>query len=100
MSKNTKPYWFPAKTFGWGWGFPSAWQGWVVFIIFIAVVSILPFVIDPNEHLLTFLATTFGAVAILIGVCYAKGEPPQWRLGKSDEEHNKKAEQGVDGNPH
>jgi len=25
---------------------------------------------------------------------------PQWRLGKSDEEHNKKAEQAVDGNPH
>lgn len=85
MSKNTRPYWFPAKNYGWGWGFPCAWQGWVTFIIFIGGVSILPFVINPSEHLLTFMAATVGAAAILIGVCYAKGEPPRWRWGKSDE---------------
>jgi hypothetical protein len=23
-------YWFPAKRYGWGWGPPTMWQGWVV----------------------------------------------------------------------
>ena len=23
-------YWFPAKRYGWGWGLPSTWQGWIV----------------------------------------------------------------------
>ncbi len=95
MSKNTKPYWFPAKAYGWGWGLPSAWQGWVVFITYIAVVSILPFVIDPNKNSISFWATLIGASGILIGVCYAKGEPPKWRWGNSQEE-NKGPEQRVD----
>ena len=30
MSLPTK-YWFPAKSYGWGWGAPSTWQGWAVF---------------------------------------------------------------------
>jgi hypothetical protein len=23
--------WFPAKRYGWGWGLPCCWQGWVFF---------------------------------------------------------------------
>lgn len=83
-SNSSKPYWFPAKTYGWGWGFPSVWQGWVVFIIFIAIVSVLPFMIDPDENILLFLAAVIGSAGALIGVCYAKGEPPKWRWGRSD----------------
>jgi hypothetical protein len=30
--------WFPAKRYGWGWGLPSAWQGWVVLISYFALV--------------------------------------------------------------
>ena len=29
MQRNDK-YWFPAKRYGWGWGPPNNWQGWVV----------------------------------------------------------------------
>ena len=31
-------YWFPAKRYGWGWGFPSAWQGRIVLAIFAVLV--------------------------------------------------------------
>ena len=86
MPNNTKRYWFPAKRYGWGWGFPSSWQGRAVFIMFMAVVSIIPFIIDPNESPLLFLASMLGAAGILIAVCYAKGEPPKWRWGNSDAE--------------
>jgi hypothetical protein len=24
---DEKKYWFPRKTYGWGWGLPIAWQG-------------------------------------------------------------------------
>ncbi len=93
MHNKAKPYWFPAKRYGWGWGFPSAWQGWVTFIIFIAAVSILPFVIDPNDNLSLFLASIVGCAGALLGVCYAKGEPPKWRWGNSGD-NKTKAESG------
>ena len=32
MSGSTNPhnYWFPARRYGWGWGLPATWQGWLV----------------------------------------------------------------------
>ena len=32
MNKEMR-YWFPAKRYGWGWGPPQTWQGWVVFVV-------------------------------------------------------------------
>lgn len=98
MSHKTKPYWFPAKRYGWGWGLPVVWQGWGVLILFIATVSILALVIDPNENLVTFLVTTLVAAGVLLGICYAKGEPPSWRWGSAREEQNKEPKQDAD--PH
>jgi len=37
MSDNPS-YWFPAKRYGWGWGPPVCWQGWVVFIAYLALI--------------------------------------------------------------
>ena len=33
---SEKEYWFPAKKYGWGWGLPSTWQGWVVYCVYFA----------------------------------------------------------------
>ena len=82
MQNNRKRYWFPAKRYGWGWGLPSTWEGWLVFILFIAVVSILSVVMEPNGNPSLFSASVIGCAAVLIGICYAKGEPPRWRWGK------------------
>ena len=38
MSNNEKPYWFAAKTFGWGWTLPVAWQGWLVVVVYAALI--------------------------------------------------------------
>jgi hypothetical protein len=36
---SDKPsYWFPAKRYGWGWGPPVYWQGWVVFLAYLALI--------------------------------------------------------------
>ena len=38
---NNKQYWFRAKRYGWGWGLPIAWQGWVVLSVwFVAIAAI------------------------------------------------------------
>jgi hypothetical protein len=36
---NDRPdFWFPAKRYGWGWGLPVRWQGWLVFAVYAALL--------------------------------------------------------------
>ena len=80
--KNDKDYWFPAKTFGWGWGLPVRWQGWVVMVSYILflLLGIRHFQGRPHSEGKVQLYI-FGLTAILIVVAYIKGEKPQWRWG-------------------
>jgi hypothetical protein len=77
---SKSPYWFPAKRFGWGWGIPTAWQGWVVLILYVFAVMAAVRLIVPRRTLAFGLALIF-LTAALIFVCYKKGEPPSWRWG-------------------
>ena len=72
--------WFPAKRYGWGWGPPVAWQGWVVMIVWIAVCTFGAIVL-AGRYWITFAAFLLIMIGVLIGICYAKGEPPRWRRG-------------------
>ena len=78
---NDRPYWFPAKRFGWGWGPPGTWQGWVVLIGWMALVTVGAAFL-AGRHWWGFAAFMIAMTALLVGVCYAKGEPPRWRWGK------------------
>ena len=83
MSKaEQREYWFPAKRYGWGWGPPRVWQGWVVLGVFFALLGLGLVVLSPSEHSMGCLIYTVVLVALLIAVCHAKGEPPRWRWGK------------------
>ena len=79
--RSEKRYWFPAKRYGWGWGLPVTWQGWVVLAGYIAsiviVVAILPPALEPGR----FAACVVALTGLLIAVCWATGEPPRWRWG-------------------
>jgi lipoprotein signal peptidase len=79
---NSKHYWFPVRRYGWGWGLPIAWQGWVVLAAYLVSLLVLWVTIppgtDPNLYALGFLLLTVG----LVVVCWLKGEPPRWRWGK------------------
>ena len=83
-TSNSTPrprYWFAAKRYGWGWGLPTAWQGWVVLIAWTSIVVGL----SPGlaaHHPAAFVAMIIVMSALLIGICYAKGEPVRWRWGK------------------
>ena len=73
-------YWFPAKRYGWGWGFPITWQGWAIFVAFLVLVAVGAAVI-PKHSLAGFIAYAVVLSVLFAGVCWWKGEPPQWRWG-------------------
>jgi CDP-diglyceride synthetase len=81
-SRDMKRYWFPAKTRGWGWGPPKTWEGWVVLVVFILVVSYISIVYPPDRSPYIFPLGIVSSVIVLIIVCWITGEPPSWRWGK------------------
>jgi hypothetical protein len=75
-------YWFPAKRYGWGWGMPTTWQGWIVLLAYVAVLVTLVLIFPPGDRALPLFAGVGVATLVLIAICWAKGEPPRWRWGK------------------
>jgi hypothetical protein len=73
MSHKTV-YWFKAKRYGYGWGLPCSWQGWAFFLPWLALVSCTVWELAVPRHGLFTLALALEA-AVLILVCYWKGEP-------------------------
>jgi hypothetical protein len=80
-SPNDHSIWFPAKRYGWGWGLPVAWQGWVVLIGWIVVLTLVTPILLIHT-VLGFIAFVFFMSVLLIAICYAKGETPEWRWGR------------------
>jgi len=74
-------YWFPAKRYGWGWGVPTSWEGWLVFGVFFALLIAGVFFFLPAKAVGSFIAYTVVLNVLLIAVCWLKGEPPRWRWG-------------------
>ena len=74
-------YWFPAKTYGWGWGLPSVWQGWAVLAVSAMLFVLGLVVIDPHTQPMLFVTYISVISIVLIAICMAKGEPPSWRWG-------------------
>jgi len=72
--------WFPAKKYGWGWGLPTCWEGWVVMIVWMALVVAGSIVLA--KHLLIYIAYAFIMGAVFFVICLLKGEKPRWRWGK------------------
>ncbi len=87
MTKSAdKKLWFKAKRYGWGWGIPQTWQGWVSFGVFIAVwlaalLLLLPSAdSDPSTgEVSLFVAIVILDVLGLVYVSFKHGEAPKWR---------------------
>ncbi|MGB6489033.1 MAG: hypothetical protein WBE91_19315 [Steroidobacteraceae bacterium] len=77
-------YWFRAKRYGWGWGLPLTWQGWVVFVGWFAVFIPATVHLIPRRPV-AFMAFTLLMGLLLVAICYLKGEPPRWRSGDGSE---------------
>lgn len=79
MAATSKP-WFAAKRHGYGAGFPIAWEGWAVLLVFIGGLALA-------VTRLTFpwsLAAAIALVAVLILVASRKTEGGwRWRRGEN-----------------
>ena len=75
-------YWFPAKRYGWGWGLPGTWQGWLVVAAFVVLLVAGIILFPPRAALSLFNIYVIVLCAVLTGVCWLKGEPPRWRWGE------------------
>jgi hypothetical protein len=82
LQEEGKEIWFPAKKYGYGWGFPITWQGWAVLLLYLLLVTVGSFVLtDSPENIIYFLAYVAFLTAILLYVYRKKGEKPEWRWG-------------------
>jgi drug/metabolite transporter (DMT)-like permease len=81
MESDAK-YWFPAKRYGWGWGLPVRWQGWLVIVAFVGLLVLGSFLFPPRTHMAAYLIYVIFLGALLCVVCWFKGEPPRWRWGE------------------
>lgn len=86
ISPDKNKYWFPAKKYGWGWGFPNCWQGIVVFVVWLTCHAAGGILFTKKILTLNlFLAWTIFLAVLLVIIVSLKGEPPRWRWGdKSD----------------
>ena len=85
MSKQIEEkfkYWFPAKKYGWGWGLPSVWQGWVTLVSYLGSIALSVYFFPPEEKLVLFIFSIIVLSVLLIVICWIKGEPPKLRWGK------------------
>jgi hypothetical protein len=80
---DAKAYWFPAKTYGWGWGTPTTWQGWAVTLAYLVLLFGGIAWINPGQHVGAFLLYTALLSALLVFICWRTGERPRWRWGKN-----------------
>jgi hypothetical protein len=74
-------YWFAAKRYGWGLGL-LAWQGWVKLAAFVGFVVVGVFAFPPRREAVTFAVYLVALTIGLLGICWAKGEPPPLALGR------------------
>jgi hypothetical protein len=83
MTSNRPKYWFPAKRYGWGWGLPVTWQGWVALILWGATLFLGRRYL-PHENIYAQIAFALATAGLLGSICLKTGEPPRWRLGHRD----------------
>ncbi len=81
---ESKPIWFRAKTYGWGWT-PATWQGWLVVLGYVVAIegSTLGLLLPHATKGRVIAAAAAGVVetAVLAIICYRRGEKPRWRWG-------------------
>lgn len=82
LKDNPHGYWFKRRLYGWGW-VPVTWQGWIVVLLYIALLLAFAFTIDekspPQEIMFTFILPLLLLTGALIRICYKKGEKPRWQ---------------------
>ena len=78
---SERKIWFPAKRYGWGWGLPVTWQGWVVLLVYVLGLVACALCFRPAKQPFAYGMSVLALTGVLVLVCSAKGEKPKWRWG-------------------
>jgi hypothetical protein len=81
MTEHGRTIWFPAKRYGWGWGPPVRWEGWVVLALYSLLLAVSAVAFLPSDNVVAFMGCTVALTIALVFVCWLKGERPGWRWG-------------------
>jgi|GEM_PF-227230 len=81
-----KKPWFSPKKFGYGWGLPSTWQGWVVLVFYFAFLIYDFKRIDSHSHsasdtLINFIPQLILASVVLFFIARITSGKPKWSGG-------------------
>ena len=77
-----RQFWFSAKRYGFGWGFPTRWQGWLVLLIYVVLLVGGGFLcFSLTRPILWFCVLAAVLTICLFAVFRLKGPPPRWRWG-------------------
>jgi hypothetical protein len=71
-ASNPPRYWFPAKRYGWGWGMPCAWQGWLVLAAYLALMVCIARLRPPEKKVAGFTLAVVVLSAGLVPVCFRR----------------------------
>ena len=84
-TKPRKRYWFYAKRYGYGWGLPASWEGWLVLTGYVggAVGGVALF--PPDRAMGGYVIFLTVITLLLMAACYLKGEPARWRWGDTSD---------------
>jgi hypothetical protein len=77
-------YWFSAKRYGWGWGLPRTWEGWLVLAAFAGLTGAGAWLFPPNAMPVFYFIYLPVLSTLLFSVCWLTGEPPRWRWGNDN----------------
>jgi hypothetical protein len=77
------PEWFAPKRYGYGSGLPIAWQGWVLLIVYLALVVGSGLLLERWPALVGATIVGLTALLMLIAARTTKGGW-RWRWGKRD----------------
>jgi Tfp pilus assembly protein PilN len=81
---NDQPtFWFPAKRYGWGWGLPVRWQGWLVLIGYFGLLFAGLYYFKQRQAASSLWLYVAVLTVVLIAIVALKGERRlRWRWGR------------------
>ncbi len=82
MKPDKNSVWFPAKRYGFGWGLPNCWQGWVVLLAYLFLATAGSMLLTDSSGIRPSFVFYFIIIsALFIVICWKKGEKRGWRWG-------------------
>jgi hypothetical protein len=77
----TKRPWFKGRKYGYGWGMPTVKEGWLVLVSYFLLIILDTIQVGSTptqEQLMFYVLQVLLTSALLLTICYATGDKPQW----------------------